>query len=120
MSLFDKVTTLVNAFATGSRVYGTPRPDSDLDLVVLVDSDDLARLRELADKTDTVEQEPDDKSYPSDSLRFGKLNLICISSHAVFEAWRKATDSLALRRPVTRDEAVACIKAEVAKVGGAS
>lgn len=86
------------AVLTGSHAYGTPRPDSDVDLVVLVGREGVDKLSELADETGVV-------SCPGGqekSLRFGKLNL----SPARLESWRKATAELVARKPVTRDEAV--------------
>ncbi len=95
-------------FLTGSRVYGTPREDSDTDLVVYVSQADLAILRATAGVA-----APDLKSkYPEKgaTLMFGKLNLICVEDAAKFEAWRSATEALKARKPVTRDEAVRTIK----------
>lgn len=39
--------TFTRSFVTGSRAYGLPRPDSDLDLVVLVDQRDLDLLQTM-------------------------------------------------------------------------
>lgn len=88
------------AFVTGSRVYGTPREDSDVDLCVVISSEDLAVLTELADGD----------GASSASIRFGKLNLIALTP-ANYEAWLESTETLKLRKPVTRDEAVTVIKA---------
>lgn len=86
-----------NAFVTGSRVYGTPRPDSDIDLCVTGISElDYHLLRENAD---------DHKGSGDGSLVFGRLNLILLDA-AEFEVWREATNELAARKPVTREEAV--------------
>jgi hypothetical protein len=88
------------SFLTGSRVYGTPTPDSDIDLCVVVSSEHLAMLTELADG--------DGKS--SNSIRFGKLNLICLSP-VNFTAWQESTERLTARKPVTREDAVKEIQA---------
>jgi hypothetical protein len=93
----------MSAFATGSRVYGTPTEASDVDLCVVLSEADLALLRELCDG---------DPGSGGDSLRFGKLNLICFTLEESAEPWRVATERLAARKPVTRDEAVKEIKAE--------
>lgn len=110
----------MKAFLTGSRVYGTPRPDSDIDFVVLVGKDELLTLTALADNlAEKAESEGSlgstrGKEDPGESLRFGKLNLICHTSQVVFEAWRDATAALKDVRPVTREAAIATIKTVVA------
>jgi len=43
-------------------------------------------------------------------LRFGALNLLICCSDRAYEAWRKGTDELIKRRPVTRDEAIEVMK----------
>ena len=57
---------------------------------------------------------PEEK-YASRSLRFGRLNLILPSTRAEFAAWRHATDTLRLIRPVPREVAVDVIKTELAE-----
>lgn len=69
------------AFMVGSRVYGSPREDSDLDLVVPMAPDVAAKLYELAGLPLTG------------PLYFGKLNIIPATSDAQYEAW---TDGLAV------------------------
>lgn len=97
------------SFATGSRVYGKPRKDSDIDLVVLVDQFTMELLLDLAD-----EDVQSNNGYdPADArcLRFGKLNLLCCMSVKHFDIWKKGTDILVARRnrrqtPVLREEAI--------------
>jgi hypothetical protein len=81
-------------FLTGSRAYGTPRPDSDHDLVVLVTQEQVEALAQRADSVKSV------------SLRFGEYNLLCCTTHQHL-AWQRGTAALIARAPVTRDEAVA-------------
>lgn len=48
--------------------------------------------------------------YPenhSTGLRFGKLNLICVTSDEFFGIWEKGTAELKAKSPVTRDAAIA-------------
>lgn len=97
--LIDSI-KIKDSFVTGSRVYGFPSPDSDYDLVVLVE--DTAKLWEMAGPCVEGESE--------ESCRFGKLNLITFSDPNRFEQWKQVTESLYIRRPVTRDEAVAAFK----------
>lgn len=88
----------MNAFITGSHAYGTPRPDSDIDLAVMLSDDAVQRLREKADALPG-------SADKFNSLRFGMLNLICLSDRK-FAAWKDATEALIARRPVTREEAI--------------
>lgn len=85
----DKTT----AFLTGSRAYGMPREDSDIDICILVD-DALSSLLFSASE------------QKGSSVRFGKLNLIVFSNRKDFERWREVTEHLITQRPVTREEAV--------------
>lgn len=92
---------MFNAFLSGSHVYGFPRPTSDVDLVVYMPQDEIVRLCEI------VEHELSE-FYPNDlvSLKFGNLNLICISDELYFNRWRDATAALEKKRPLQRNDAV--------------
>ena len=100
----------MHSFITGSRAYGTPRPDSDIDLVVLVSPDDLAKLVELSDKQSDFGH-PGGVHYEDGCcLRFGPLNLICVTYPLHFETWKKGTEELVYKKPVTREVAVETLK----------
>lgn len=90
----------MHSFITGSHAYGTPRPDSDIDLVVLVDDETGYTLAQLSDEG----QSP---------IRFGSLNLILVFSEKEFFAWQGATEDLVNRKKqgekITRDEAIRVI-----------
>ncbi len=94
----------MEAFITGSHAYGTPNKDSDIDLVVLVESDDtiydLLKGDEGGANTDEYE------TSLGAPLRFGKLNLICCVEERKYEIWRKGTEQLKAIAPVTREQAV--------------
>lgn len=96
----------MTAFVTGSRAYGTPRPDSDVDLVVPIDA---AALRELLDVVNEDEVSSG-SGYHGVSLRFGRLNLICVTGPRQLDAWSSGTKALKAKAPVARDEAVALFK----------
>lgn len=89
---------------TGSRVYGLPDDDSDIDLVVMVNSYTHDLLARFADQSN--EKDPDYDRFGSRSLRYGKLNLICIFNPVEYEVWRKGTKALQRQAPVSR--AYAC------------
>ena len=95
----------VGVLLTGSRVYGTPTKESDIDLVVLMSWDAAAALREQADEVGEYEG-------ADLCLRFGKLNLLVTSQVQMYNAWVRGTAQLFARRPVTRDEARAVMEQE--------
>lgn len=84
------------AFITGSRAYGVPREDSDIDLAVVVSEHEAKLLRSLSDSTRKIV--------------FGRLNLILFTNTELglkqYETWKKVNDALKLIAPVTRDVAV--------------
>lgn len=81
------------AFATGSRVYGKPREDSDLDLVIYcTDAETIGLLRANCDPG-SAPRGP----YPS--LRFGKLQIVLLEDEAKYHAWRKGTKALKALAP---------------------
>lgn len=88
------------SFLTGSRVYGTPTDESDIDLVVRMNDGDIEDLKMLCGE--------DLHEYGGEhcSLHFGTLNLIICADDMRFESWRKGTEELIRRAPVTREEAV--------------
>jgi len=77
----------MNAFRTGSTVYGVPTENSDIDLVVLMEQADIDALG----------------PFP---IRFGKLNLIALDSPVEFAQWLLARKLCLEEAPVTRDRAV--------------
>ena len=81
----------IDSFMTGSRAYGIPREDSDLDVAVLMEDS-----TEIWKHTET----------PNHTCRFGKLNLITFTNKDNFEAWRDVTNKLIALSPVHRDDAV--------------
>ena len=89
----------MNAFITGSHAYGTPDEDSDVDLVVLVQSgaNTDEKLRELAD---------DPYSTP---VMYGDLNLIICTDPVQFTVWHAATIYMARNKknhgPYDKDQA---------------
>lgn len=97
----------LKSFLTGSFRYGTPHEHSDVDLVVLVAEADMLMLMNVARMTsDEPAQAVDYGEDDTACLRFGRLNLICCTRLRDFETWRRGTEDLAERKPVTRTEAV--------------
>lgn len=90
-------------FMTGSRVYGLPEADSDLDLVVYADkriNDDMVAIVALLKACGGV--------FP---VRAGNLNFIFCYSLREFAAWQTAKDECLAEvkkkgNPLDRDTAV--------------
>lgn len=88
------------AHLTGSRVYGTPRVDSDVDLCVLLPPEDARIIGAEADVPHQLED--DQLSFP---VRYGKLNLLVCVDEFTFMQWERVRSLLMIQKPVTRDEA---------------
>lgn len=102
----------MKAFLTGSHAYGAPRPDSDVDLVVLVTEAEAAVLR----------NESETQAIPH---RYGKLNLIILTDVLEYNAWASFTEDMkqqAAERgsPITKKEAVEAFKPRRIRCGSGS
>ena len=75
----------MKSFITGSRAYGNPKKDSDIDLVIRVDPSMAQILRKLSDDSGETGEKP---------CRFGRLNLILAESDLEFAVWRLGTTSM--------------------------
>lgn len=109
------------AIVTGSRKYGSPRGDSDLDLAVLLSKEDMPLLASVADTTPGCLNREGQPEYDSDagwSYRFGRLNLIACDNPAQWEVWHDGTNQLLQRarrgETLSRDEAVRQFRALIA------
>ncbi len=90
------------SYITGSRAYGIPRDDSDVDLVVACFHEDYEILKA--------------HSEAENKVHFGKLNLVLFNlddpkSRARYKGWRQVHDKLVMMKPVTRDFAIKCFEA---------
>lgn len=100
------------AFITGSRVYGIPHDESDVDLVIPCSSAtafDLTRYadnkREVYDRMD-ADNRHESGGCHTPSLRFGVLNLICVLEKDEWIIWKSGTEYLCKqKRKITRREA---------------
>lgn len=109
------------SFFTGSRIYGTPKPESDLDLCLLVTDREYDLLAALADRS------PDHKTFlagseagqgkwntKTRSFRFGRLNILATTDTEMYRAWKSATEGLQkaqeIMGPVSREQAVAAFQ----------
>ena len=88
------------ALLSGSHAYGTPHPDSDVDLVVYLSPDDARKLIDNADSV--VFHSPGYRS-----CRYGKLNLMVCIDDKHYEVWKDGIGELKLNAPVTREFAIA-------------
>ncbi len=87
----------MNAFLTGSEVYGVPNSKSDVDLVVRVDAETAKKLRSLSDT-------PTERNGIV-IVRFGKLNLILCETDDQLAVWRLGTTALTMKNEKTSSEA---------------
>jgi predicted nucleotidyltransferase len=97
------------AFVTGSRAYGTPRPDSDVDIVVMMTETDLHLLRSLSDSSESINDpcsDGDNLEMSQGSFKFGKMNIIAVTKPHDYLAWKQGTDDLKKLAPVHRDYAI--------------
>ena len=88
------------AFITGSRAYGIPRDDSDVDLVVRADGKTIKLLVEL------LGRHASDYDGDSVSIRTGGLNLHLCHDDKTFEKWERGTAILRDLAPISREQAV--------------
>ncbi|MCK9458530.1 MAG: nucleotidyltransferase domain-containing protein [Proteobacteria bacterium] len=72
----------MNAFITGSRAYGKPNANSDVDLVIRVNTGTAQSLRRLSDNPHST------------VVRFGKLNLILCETDEEYAVWKLGTTEL--------------------------
>lgn len=88
----------MEAYITGSRAYGTPRDNSDIDLVIACRTDDISTLWEFTEANDG-------------RCAYGLLNLVVFNLDKPdevkrYESWKAAHDRLVARSPVTKDDAI--------------
>ena len=87
------------SFLTGSFAYGTPRYNSDIDLVIWISEADLKWLKQEGGQWKTMRH--------TTSFKLGRLNLLCITDFDTWQKWREGTDRLIKQRPVTKAQAIA-------------
>lgn len=99
----------MSAFITGSHAYGVPRPDSDIDIVILLPWDDYKILcKRTWDETYVYGGGRSDPT--SLRIKHGKVDLIITGYFAFFQAWQWANSLLKKEQLVSRERAVEVIK----------
>lgn len=83
----------MKAFLTGSQIYGIPKPESDIDLVILT-------TKEV--KKELIKQS-DNKALP---CQFGKLNIIITTNIIQYILWYLSKLRCMQDKPITRDKAI--------------
>lgn len=102
----------MNAFLTGSQIYGSPTENSDIDLVVSMDDENRARLWALVKDSEKKANFNTDADYGGNlNLQFGRLNLIVLKSDIEMANWKVGTVMLERQGPVSRERAVEVLKA---------
>lgn len=108
----------MKAFLTGSRIYSVPSRHSDIDLVVFMEGYELEKLigyaeqkkswwRRLLDRFREVKEYDNTNSA---SLRFGPLNLLCVTTQRDYDVWKTGTDHLKKYALISRATAVLTFK----------
>lgn len=85
-------------FLTGSRAYGTPRDNSDYDIVCLLDAERATALASVFPGRQI--------SLTRDIRWIGPINLIVCTQREDYEQWKEVTDALIAMKPVTREAAI--------------
>lgn len=97
-------------YLTGSRAYGTPRPDSDFDWIYFPTAKDQRAHGEMEKAADSHCEIRGNRTALSHTFRFGPVNLLVAHWWSQWSAWVETTRSLVARKPVTREEAVEAFK----------
>lgn len=92
------------SYITGSRAYGFPREDSDIDLVICASNYDVRRLWQLSRHFEG-----------NKACTFGKLNLVLFDCEnkidmARYERWTEVNKRLVASQPVTKEKAIAAFR----------
>lgn len=95
----------MKAFLTGSRRYGIPKENSDIDLVVFMDPEEAKKLLVLVGRD--LRNENSAASPKGFSVRFGNLNLLIETDIGHYQDWVDGTAELVAASPVSRETAVA-------------
>lgn len=103
-------------FLTDSHAYGTPRPDSDVDVCIYLDcSNSSDALVDFEQRFGGLKQ------LNNEGTRFsaycGRLNFIVFTDPDLYDLWLKVTNELIAQKPVTREVACAAFNA-VGLTGG--
>jgi predicted nucleotidyltransferase len=105
----------VTAFLTGSFAYGQPTPESDVDLVILVDKPTLDKLKEIYSNQGSCEHaDADFLMVDRSKIDSRPLSLLFVTDIDRFHQWKKATDLCAINK-VSKDYAKAVHKRMIKK-----
>lgn len=106
----------MSSFLTGSRAYGTPHEESDYDHCILL-SDHAARcmVEVFEEREGSGCNSGSNIMYAS--FKIGRLNILIFTDLKQFEVWRRATEFLITKAPVTRKKAVKYIRKKLHKAG---
>ncbi len=86
-------------FITGSRAYGSPSENSDLDIVIRCDRFVAAVVESLIGKCSS------DYDHESVSVQCGKINLHLCTTDREYDRWKLGTRSCEVVAPVDRETA---------------
>lgn len=98
------------AFMAGSWVYGKPKPDSDVDVVIACTPEEACNIAKHADWA-RFPPAGVRTGYKNTTIRFGRLNLICVHTTEDYNAWLLATRSLKARGPMEKPQCIEFVEA---------
>lgn len=78
-------------FITGSQLFGIPKLDSDVDLVMLLEDFYAWYLYEQATEITEMKRQSDEYHGAGYSLKFGKLNIILLP-RTYYDLWKQCTE----------------------------
>lgn len=97
-------------FLTGSRVYGTPRHDSDWDVVFLMSPEEAVLLGKVAKGhirgLSKLDEGLEMSKYGHPCIYYKEWNFIFVKDIEMYQAWKEGTDYLAKMAPVSKE--IAC------------
>ncbi len=89
----------MQAFITGSQVYGEPTENSDVDVVIHCSKDVAKELEKL------LGEGPSNYDGTVRTVKSGKINLILCHLEQDMKAWKKGTKILKIMQPVSSKKA---------------
>lgn len=112
----------MKSLLTGSRVYGTPRKDSDIDIVILATPAEFQTFQRFSDDQGLLSEYHGPEEYCSGprslNVKSGGINIVVFTDPREYDAWQEATGLLERSAPVTRQTAVDIIKGRVSRATG--
>lgn len=116
-----------SAFVVGSHAYGTPRKDSDIDLVIHIDASTLpkgvmAKLQSMNESSCEfsdldIDCKPTEDRGGQIVLREGGLHILIMFDEAKFKVWKRCAEVMTILQPQSKDQAHEYIRRSFRNLG---